>query len=904
MALQPNSELGVYQIRESIGIGGMGEVYRARDSKLDRHVAIKVLPEAFWQDAQRLARFEQEARVLAALNHPNIATLYALEESKGIHFLVMELVPGVTLAERIASASLSPTEALSVFHQIADALEAAHEQGVIHRDLKPGNVKVTPDGIVKVLDFGLAKQVGSEGAPADSSQAATKTKERQPFQNFSPLASPTLPPDVTAAGVIVGTAPYMSPEQVRGRAVDRRADIWAFGCCLYEALAGKPAFPGREVIDIFAAILKSDPDWEDLPTSTPPRVRELTRRCLRKDPRRRMRDMGDVRITLKEAVSGEADPNVPPSPQRSLPWAIAALAVIFAVAVGVASRSGVGGLFSSEPVRFLIPFPPGTSLPTSVGRSELAISPDGSLVAYVAEGRSAGETRIYLRELNAFETLSLEGSEGAHEPFFSPDGQWIGFFGDGKLKKASVDGGPAVNICDSARSYGATWNDEGVVIFGQQSAEGGLWRVPSSGGNPEPVTQVDFEAGEVSHRTPYALPGKTAVLFTVIDRSLEPSIELLDLKTGGRQKLIERGSAPSYAATGHILYMESGALTAVAFDSTRLRLDGPPAPVLEGVRERSLGRTFHVSDNGTLVYLPRMRGAQERTLVWAGRDGSLESITNATRAFADPSVSPSGRRLAVAVGRDEDQDLWTYDIVRDAFSRLTYQGYAMAPVWTPDGKRLTFVLDGEILSIPADGTPTTERLYSSDSAAVMLPTSWSPDGKTLAFMELRPGSGFDIALLSTEEEGGVRPFLRTRFDEQQPMFSPSGNWIAYTSDESGRDEVYVQAYPGPGQKVKISANGGNQPRWSLDGKELYYLNKGQMMVVVVDQSVRGADLAAGKARLLFEGLWYSGSAVANYDVTPEGSRFLMMQATEADIPTEINVILNWFDELSEKVGPS
>ncbi len=860
MTLSAGSRLGAYEITGLLGKGGMGEVYQARDSRLGREVAIKVLPDPFASDPDRLARFEREARLLAALNHPNIATIYSLEMESGIRFLSLELVAGETLAERLAAGPLGIEEALAVARQIAEALEAAHEKGIIHRDLKPANVKVTPEGNVKVLDFGLARALAAEAAAQDLSSLPTMTSAGR------------------HTGVILGTAAYMSPEQARGKPLDRRTDIWSFGCVLFELLTGRKAFEGETVSDTLAAILRSEPDWNALPDRAPANIRVLLRRCLQKEPNRRLRDIGDARIEIEEALEGLEKPSVATSP------------------ILVAARPRI---------RFLMPLSPETSLALEK-RTAVALSPDGTNLIYVA--RREGTTHLHLRAMDRLEVVSMAGTEDASGPFFSPDGQWVGFFAGGRLKKISIAGGAPMALCEAVESRGAAWGPDDTIAFTPTPASG-LFSVSAAGGAPSAVTTLDFASGECTHRWPKILAGGKLLLFTIGTSGTESFDEGLiavqSLKTGDRRILVKGASDARFVPTGHLVYARGGALLAAAFDPTRLTIAGKSLPILDGVMTEVTGAAhFTFSNVGSLVHIPGGLQQVRHSLLWASRDGSEQPLPLPPRRYGEPRLSPDGQRLALTVGA-MTHDVWVSDIARGTLSRVTFEGDNYAPIWTPDGKRITFSSNREgpsnVFWKASDGSGAEERLLASEYEKV--PGSWSPDGRVLAFTEHHPRTGADIWILPLDGDRRPQPFLRTPFNEYAPMFSPNGRWLAYTSDESGRDEVYVMAFPGPGGKCQISADGGGEPLWAREGKELFYRNGNRMMSVAV---VTEPTFAAAAPRLLFErpygkklGLGLAG--LPDYDVAP-GDRFVMVsEIEERSAPTQLSVTLEWFGDLTRLV---
>ena len=668
MSLTPGTKLAHYEILEPIGKGGMGEVYRAKDGKLERDVAIKVLPDEFAENEERLARFKREAKVLAALNHPNIASIYGLEQSDSTHYLVLELVPGETLAERIARGPIPLEEALDIASQMAEALEEAHEQSIVHRDLKPANVKQTEDDKIKVLDFGLAK-VFQEETEADSSM------------------SPTLTRDATRVGVILGTAAYMSPEQAKGKPVDKRTDIWAFGCVLYEVLTGKKAFGGETVSETIAEVIRGEPDWEALPAWTPRCIRRLLERCLRKDAKARLRDIGEARIVIGESSDGSGEVATMARPRPFLAGAL----MLMVAAGGFLLRASLDEPSSAPPVmRF------GVSLGVSQRLEEnqdvlMAMSPTGRHLAYIA--RSAGQRLIHVRALDEMEARSLEGTEAARDLFFSPDGRWIGFVSGGQLKKISVDGGTPIELAASAASRGGTWGSDGFVYFAP-SYSSAIVRVPDTGGDLEPVTVLEVDEGERSHRWPHILPEANALVLTV-DIGDNPSdyddarIDVVSLATRERRRLIEHSSMARYVTPGLLVFSRGSSLFAAAFDSRRLELSGGSVSVLDGVgRSQESGAAyFDVSNNGTLAYVPSASLGTESMLSWVARDGATEVIPAPPRDYGHVRLSPEGGRIAVTI----DEQAWVYDLERKTLTRFSVGAGVLSPIWTPDGSRLTYM---------------------------------------------------------------------------------------------------------------------------------------------------------------------------------------------------------------------
>jgi Protein kinase domain/WD40-like Beta Propeller Repeat len=882
----------------------MGEVYRALDKNLGRHVAIKVLPEAFAEDKEQMARFGREAKLLAVLNHPNIAAIHGLEESEGKRFLVLELAEGETLQARLDRGALSVEEALETCCQIAEGLEAAHERGIVHRDLKPGNIMITPEGKVKILDFGLAKAHGGEATRVDIEK------------------SPTITAQMTEPGVILGTAAYMSPEQARGRAVDKRSDIWAFGSVLYECLTGKGAFQGETVTDMLAHILKAEPDWSALPASTPANIRTLLRRCLEKDPRKRLHDIADARIEIAEALSQPLVPEAVAarSPFRAwiIPTAIGGLilAVVAAALVTWHLKPAVPPLGT---VRSVLKIGPGQELDgfrtnrSGPTRTAIALSSDGGFIVYSAINENPGpqtKPQIYLRKMDQIDAAPVAGTEGGIAPFLSPNDRWIGFWEGGKLKKVPVAGGVPVSLCDMNLPFGADWGSDNQIVFSSGWGSG-LSRISSEGGKPEVLTVPDKTRGENGHRLPHYLPGRRVVLFTIMGfgYDLQPRLALLDLDTGKWREVMEDAAAGRYLRTGHIVFLRQGTLMAVRFDLSRLEVKGQPMPVLANVMQalnvisspdNTGAGQYSISDSGWLAYVPGgIVPDAQNSLVHVDQKGNVQPVADFKAAFAMCQFSPDGRRIAYAT-RGKEWRVWIYDLERGTASPLTGDGWAQYPVWTPDGKRLVFSCTTDFKSgypnlywQPADGTSPMERLTTSKDWQD--PESFSPDGSTLAFMDFTLESGFKIFLLDMKSHQ-VSPFLNSKANELGPEFSPDGRWLAYYSNESGQEEVWVRPYPGPGGRWQISKDGGRAPLWSKDGKQLFYRKADQ--VWVADVRTEGGFLP-GKPRLLFEQAGLEG-----WDLWPDGQGFLMVKTEEAEpLPvTEMILVQNWFEEVKRLVS--
>jgi len=870
------TRIGPYEIRSALGAGGMGEVYRAQDARLGRDVAIKVLPTAFTADPDRLARFEREARALAALNHPTIATIHGLEESGGIRAIVMELVPGRTLAETIADAhrsrgaGLPVADAVRIGGLIAEALDAAHEKGIVHRDLKPQNIKVTPLGDVKVLDFGLAKLASG----ADSVDAA-----------------PTVTAVGTLDGQIVGTAAYMSPEQARGHAVDKRTDIWAFGCVLYEMLTGRAAFARQTTTDTLAAVVEREPDWSALPPDVPAGVARLIAQCLNKDPRRRARDIGDVRMQLEDAATAPVASGPPPRGSLRM-WHLVvaiALVVVSSMVTALWMRSRSINPESSRPVvRSMVVLGVGEQLETLNSSQPLALSPDGRRLAFVA--RREGRTRLYLRELNAFDAKPMSGTEGASFPFFSPDGEWVAFLADGKLKRQSVAGGSPITICEFPfPGRGGTWGADGVIVI---AGPDGLMKVPSSGGTPTALGEKNAGAGVYRVTWPHFLPDGRTLIATVFEPRTGESLTAVSLATGAWQP-IGRGSQAQFLPSGHLVFhaphLREGELQAVGFDVERLAFRGEPVSVLDGVfrSENNGGAHFAVAPSGHLVF---GRGGWARTVVRVDRYGRRTPLLDERRGYRLPRISPDGRRLAVAIDPRPSQ-LWVYDLIRRTGIQIAD---ALGSAWMPDSQRVTFAYRGDIYWRRADGGAPAERLFARDGPDG--PNDWSPDGQVLVFAD-QTTNRFDIWMWP--RGGEPRALVATPAHELTARLSPDGRWLAYQSDESGRQEIYVHPFPNVDDgKWLVSRGGGLSPAWSRNGRELFYLNGSTLVAVPIQPGRTPAVLEVGDPIALFDGPFDMGAN--NFDVFPDGT-FVMVEADPSARHAQIDVVLNWQEELKQRV---
>ena len=889
MAIGPGSRIGPYEVTALLGEGGMGKVWRAHHTALKRDDALKVLPDAFASDPDRLARFRREAQVLASLNHPNIAHVYGLEQSNEVQALVMELVEGPTLADRIARGPIPVDEALPIAKQIAEALETAHEQGIIHRDLKPANIKVRADGTVKVLDFGLAKAIEASATAIDATTSPTITS-----------------PAMTGLGVLLGTAAYMSPEQARGKPVDKRSDVWAFGCVLYEMLTGERAFRGETVSETLAEVMKSEPRWTALPPETPTALRNIVRRCLEKDSRQRTRDIGDVRIGMQDAQAKVASATTPLAApvvirrRGRLAWAVAAVVIVSA---GVVASVPYFRRAPAEapPVRFTVG-PPETGVFDSAP-SFLALSPDGSRLAFVASVSSSRPQQLWIRALDSLVAQPLAGTDRASHPFWSADGRFLAFHADGSLKKVAISGGPTQTLTGGIPAIvGGTWSHDGVVLFALGANPITIQRVSAAGGAATPVTTLDASRQEVAHVWPRFLPdGKHFLYLAASTQTENTAIYVGSLDSKERTQLLNARSNTTYSPPGYLLFSRDGTLMAQPFDAERIQLTGEAVPIAEGLQFiAGTGQAaFAVSENGVLAY--RAGGAEApRTLVWVTRNGAGQALAAPARLYGEPKISPDGRRVVMEI----EGQIWVQDLVRETLTRLTFEGTTnLNPTWTPDGKRIAFQSnkDGAPLRIfwqVADGSGGLERLTNT-GVGNQTPTSWSPDGQLLAFHHNHPSTQRDIWVVRPSDRK-AQPFLQTPFTEGGATFSPDGRWLAYVSNESGRPEIYVQPYPGPGGKWQISVDGGTEPVWGRNGRELFYRSGNKMMAV---ETMTKPSFSAGKPRMLFEGRYLANvfpAMNAAYDVAADGQRFLMVKRGE-EVPSQINVVLNWFGELKRLV---
>jgi serine/threonine protein kinase len=873
MPLCVGDKLGPYEIISALGAGGMGEVYRARDTRLGRDVAIKVLPQAFAADPERMARFEREAKVLASLSHASIASIYGLEDSDGIRALVMELVSGPTLAERLQHGAIPSDEALPLAKQIAEAVEYAHERGIVHRDLKPANIKLPPDNGVRILDFGLAKAMEGDAAATDIS------------------TSPTISRMATQAGIILGTAAYMSPEQAKGRSVDRRTDIWAFGCVLFEMLTGTTTFDGETVTDVLAAVVMKDPDWPKLPAATPPRIRELLQRCLKREHRQRLQSIGDARIIIEEVLAGTPHGSFVqhgPSQARTLwlsvpPWALAGLLAITAGFLLFHPRAGDDHL--QQPIRASILPPPKYDFAVS---STAPISPDGRFLAFVAYP-SGGPTQLWIRPIDSLVAKPLAGTNGALNPFWSFDSQWIAFYSNNKLQKISINGGVPLDICDSASGRGGTWGPDGTILFVPDIGVP-VFSVPATGGTPVAVTQLDKSLQEVAHRWPVFLPDGKHFLF--FSQGSENVIYAASTGSSKRKLILKNESNVLYALPGYLLFVRNRVLMAQQFDPKRLELSGPIVPIAEDVPVNGFRLAmFWVSQNGILSAKTQiLKNVQP---VWVDRLGNTLDLLGEPAMFESFRVSPNGEKVAFAVDDPQEAipNLWVYDIQGHHKTRLTFgPSSAQSPTWSSDGNRIVFVsnLKGSphLFSIPVTGVGQAEALLPSDQFEA--PTSESPDGRYLAFdrRSLSGNGHWNVWILPMSGDKKPYPLLDSNYDQGSAIFSPDGKWLAFESKETGRYEIYLVPFPDATSKLAISTDGGRNPRWSLRGQELFYLGE--------DGRVMAASLHAGKTGLqvtathpLFK------NDLHYFDVSSDGKRFLTFRVAENQAPAPITLISNW-----------
>ncbi len=898
MPLSAGTKLGPYEVLSAIGAGGMGEVYKARDTRLDRTVAIKVLPTHLADRSELRERFEREAKTIASLSHPHICTLHDIGHQDGIDYLVMEYLEGETLAQRLVKGSLPLEQVLQFAIEIADALDKAHRKGITHRDLKPGNIMLTKSG-TKLLDFGLAK-LKQEAAPA-----------------LPDSQLPTMKSAVTAEGTILGTLQYMAPEQVEGKQneIDARTDIFAFGAVVYEMATGKRAFEGKSPASVMGAIMHLDPPpMSSFQPVTPPALDRVVKKCLAKEPEKRWQAASDVCDELKWITEGGSQvistPTVPVKGIRSHGRRALILSVLGAFLLGAAIASlAVWNLKPSprkQESRFTITLPPGQQLAGLDRGPAVALAPDGSLLAYIA--CQGGAQQIYLRPMDGLEAKPIAGTDGAIDPFFSPNGQWVGFFAGGKLKKAAVSAEAVITVGEAASPNGASWGSQGTIAFAPTNVTP-ILEIPDLSGTVTSVSRFDTQQN--SHRWPEFLPDGKAVLFaTGLTAGNWTNVEISVQAPGMiERRNLAQGTNPHYATSGHLIYAQGGSLMAAPFDARRLATTGQAVPVVEGVMQSPTtgAAQYSLSSTGSLAYVPGGLQSSQNKMVWVNRSGAEQPLSAPGHNYVYPRLSPDGHRVAMAIAEDQGAQVWLYDL-QETLTRLTFDGVANnVPAWTPDGKRIAFLHGASnVYWQLADGSGGLERL--TDSEYLHAPMSFSSDGQRMAYIENNPTTGYDIWVMRMNDPSApsgqahkAEPFIRTPFNESAPQFSPDGHWLAYVSNESGRNEIYVVAYPGPGGKWQISTEGGTEPVWNRNGKELFFRDANKMMAVDVAAQ---ASFAAGKPHMLFEGPYAPTPATfPNYDVSLDGQRFLMLKPVEQAraAPTQINVVLNWFEELKQKV---
>ena len=878
MALPAGTRLGPYEIMLPLGAGGMGEVYRAHDTRLDRDVAIKVMHLDFWREPEARQRFVREAHLVSRLSHPHICGVHDIGEHDGAPFLVMECLEGDTLAARLTRGNLSIPEALKVGIEIALALDAAHRAGIVHRDLKPANVMLTRAG-AKLLDFGIA------------------TASTGPMSNVAVTTE-----QITRPGALLGTPNYMAPEQVRGEAADHRTDIFALGLLLFEIIAHRRAFDEKSHAEIVAAVLtRKLPSPSALEPSSPAELDHVVERCLSKDPEERWQSALDVanllrRVADRGSVTVSRPANETGTMRRLLPMMVGVVVLVGSVIYGISGGAWQPQATDPLTIRASVPLPPNAQL--AAARPSIAISNDGRFLAFVAS--LDGVSRLHVRPVDAFETTAVKGTDAASGPFFSPDGQWIGFSANGRLMKVPREGGTAVVICEATDVRGASWGIDGTIVFSPR-LDAGLYRVSADGGVPVEVTVPSLERREKTHRFPELLPDGKTVMFTVGNHDIATFDEAtiaLQLLTGGAPKtIITGGAAARYLPSGHIVYARSDALIAVPFDVDRLEVTGPAVTVAEGVAfANDYGRVeYDVSDTGTLVYLPGGDTSQRSMLVSVSRDGAFTPLTSQPRLFLSVEYSPANQSLFTIIGGANDTG-WIYDTIRDVPTRLTFRGNLTSASWTPDGRRILYSQAGELGSIAADGSGDEEVLYRDDTQKGS--PAMTADGAALLFQTIQAGKGFDIWTLATKSRQAT-PWLSTRFDEWRPRLSSDGRWVAYVSNESGRAEVYVRELANPGVKRQVSRDGGALPTWSRDGRELFFLKGAVLMSAAI--RTEGLAFTVDRPTPLFTLRRLPNDDGAIYDVGPDGRHFVVVEPVTTHVPTIANLVTGWSIEIDRRV---
>ncbi len=890
MALTVGTKLGPYEIQSLLGAGGMGEVYRARDTRLDRTVAVKILTQGVADTPEVRQRFEREARAVSSFNHPHICALYDIGHQDGIDYLVMEFIEGETLAKRLESGPLATPELLRYAIEVADALDRAHRQGVIHRDLKPGNIMLTKSG-AKLLDFGLAK---ASVPPISGDFSSSPTVSR-------PLIGKAQSEALTAQGTIVGTYQYMSPEQLEGGEADARSDIFSFGSVLYEMATAKKAFSAKSTASLIAAILKEQPrPISELQPMAPPALERVVKTCLEKDPDERWQNAGDLKRELGWIASAGSQAGIPApvvakrkTRDRAI-WIASGALLAFAAAY-LFWHSGLWQT-SPTPVHLSVALPAGKALPND-STDPLAISPDGSVIVFSARGDDR-KTQLYMRKLGSFESTPISGTEGAHCPFFSPSGDWLGFVTDDyKLKKISLRGGSPVELTDHAGPIGGYWADDGTIYY-IKSFSSGMYAVPAAGGQPKQITQTETTPEDRGHLWPNVLPGNTDVIFTVwTGRSLNDArIEVLSLKSGKRKVLIEGGTNARYIPGGYVAFARNGTLFVVGFDPKRMELKGTPVPAIEGIMTGASNgdATFAVSNNGTLVFQPGSFQAYQRNLVWIDRTGKSTNITEGVKPYSTPIISPDGKRIALTL-QGSSFDVWVYDLERDTFTKASFGGDDYTPFWSPDGKMLAYTSSksGLMQAYVKHGIVQGDETMLTDGTSFRELFGWTPDGREVIFSRDSKETGIDLYAVAVEGDHKPRPLVVAPFDQTQANVSPDGKWLAYVSDESGQDEVFVQAMNDPNSRAQISSETGHVPRWARSGNELFFLTTDGIMSV---KFAPGNTINPGKPVKLFE----DKRTWSGYDVAADGRFVVAVEADEKGTGTHINVVLHWFDELKQE----
>jgi serine/threonine-protein kinase len=942
VTIEPGRNLLHYELVEKIGEGGMGVVWRAKDTSLGRDVAIKLLPAMLAGDADRLARFEREAKLLASLNHPHIATIHGLHQTLGnpgsgkvegendqqLRFLVMELIEGEDLQERIERGAIGLERTIEIAGQVALALEAAHAQGIVHRDLKPANIKLTAEGDVKVLDFGLAKALAPEAISGDKVASLSM--------------SPTMTSAGTVAGMIIGTAAYMSPEQARGKPVDKRADMWAFGCLLFEMLTGRSCFEGETLSDTLASVLKEEPDISLLPADTPPAVHRLIRRCLAKDMRQRLSDAGSARLELSEslqqpppsessvhpAVSGigetasagiatgsDSSPGSNRSARRA--WVITAVTFVVALTtIGMLlmrQNNGAGTAELPEPLVLTITIPPEYKLDGDQ-QSNIALSPDGRRLVFTAYEESSSTTSLFLRELDDATIVPLPDTAEAVNPFFSPDGQWVGFFADSGLKKIRIDGKSALPICSiQGATRGASWGDNDTIVFTEHFA-GKLMMVKGSGGEPTALTELDSEARERTHRWPQAVLGHDVALFTVATTDSpefydDARIDAVRISTGERTTILENASFARYLSDGYLIFGRGGFLFGVPFDIDKLETVGASVPLVEDVMGAPESGVVYTSiaGNGLLAYLAGRNAGLRGELKWLDADGDERVVPGVPLdRYTEPVLSPDKGSIAVTIAGGKLQDLWVFDLKAQTMTRLTFEGNNYRPVWSNDGRSIIYysVRDGlgAIYSTSADGSGG-DRLFHKGIGASVQPDDLSPDGKWLLYSEFGTSSSKVFVLSMEDPEAEPRPLITGQgsIDVQNPRFSPDGNWIAYALSGTGTYQIFVQPFPGSGGRRQISTEGGVNPGWTGDGRQIHFRENRDWWAVDVEAG-ENRQFRAGVPRKLRSGL-PRVHLNAQTSISPEGTSMLVAVPLEdSGVRSEITVIVDWMTVVKRKLG--